>query len=51
MEVALGLAPWPVLSGVGVGVEETVITMVVASGLAIAVPSRGSSAFSAGLPS
>lgn len=46
----MGLAPWPVLSGV-VGVGAAVITMVVASGLAIAVPSRGSSAFSAGLPS
>lgn len=53
MEVTLGLAPWPTLSvgEVGVGVGAVVIAMVVASGLATAVPSLGSSAFSAVLPS
>jgi hypothetical protein len=46
-----GLATWPALSEGEVGVGTAVIAMVVASGLATVVPSLGSSAFSADLPS
>lgn len=51
MEVTLGLVPWSALSEGEVGVGAAVIAMVVASGLATAVPSLGSSAFSEVLPS
>lgn len=51
MEVTLGLAPWSALNEGEVGMGAAVIAMVVASGLATAVPSLGSSAFSEVLPS